>query len=324
MVEVFNTDNGMDNGQTDENNKPEFIPPTAGLNTENSDNQSETYYDYKKNRQKQQIAVAGLAIVGAGILIMGFIQIKNIIQIPWPVSKTEPGQAVAQTSKKEVAVDLKNEDPKKLKTQDTDEDGLSDFDEVYIYETSAYLADSDSDGVNDIDEIKNSEDPTCPIGVKCFATASGTSETSKTLNQTLRDGSGQASETSETSEVEMTDLTNLSASDLRALLLKSGKVNADQLKLVDDQTLLDMYKKMIAENPDMAKAIQTKKPTDSSVSAPANKAEAVAQLKNISIDEIKKSLIDQGADPELLKQVDDATLKNLYLEALDKASASVK
>ncbi len=320
MVEVFNTDNGMDNGQIDENNKPEFIPPMAGLNTENSDGQSETYYDYKKNRKKQQIAVAGLAIVGAGILIMGFIQIKNIIQIPWPTSGQSGEPAIVSAVQKNAVTDLKSEDPQKLKTQDTDEDGLSDFDEVYIYETSAYLADSDSDGVSDIEEIKNSEDPTCPIGVKCFSTASGS-------------GTSASGNTEDIVSTDL-DLTNISASDLRALLLKSGKVNADQLKLVDDQTLLDMYKKMIAENPDMsafaeasvdkAKAIQTKKPTDSSVSAPANKAEAVAQLKNISIDEIKKSLIDQGADPELLKQVDDVTLKNLYLEALDKASASVK
>jgi len=302
MVENFNTDNGVGIEKTNENVKEE-------VNTENSDGPSENYYDYKKNRRKQQIAVAVLGVVGAGILILGFIQIKNIIQIPWPVSKNEQGQTIVKTDSKKETVDLKSEDPKKLKSQDTDEDGLSDFDEVYIYETSAYLADSDSDGANDLDEIKNNEDPTCPIGVKCFSTASGTSE---------------ASETSETSEINMTaDPLNLSANDLRALLLKSGQVNADQLKQIDDQTLLEMYKKMIAENPDLAEKINVSSST-SVVETAGTKTEAIEQLKNISIDEIKQSLLDQGADPELLKQIDDATLKNLYLEAVDKASANVK
>jgi hypothetical protein len=312
MVEIYNTENGPDDGQNKEYVKPES-------NATETDAQSESYYDYRKNRRKQQIAVAVLGVVGAGILILGFIQIKNIIQVPWPVSKNEQGQAIVKTDSKKETVDLKSEDPKKLKGQDTDEDGLSDFDEVYIYETSAYLADSDSDGVNDIDEIKNNEDPTCPIGVKCFSTASGT------LNQTPSDGSGQASETS---EINMTaDPLNLSAGDLRKLLLQSGQVNADQLKQIDDQTLLEMYKKMIAENPDLAKKMQSATSTDiaaSVASTAGSKTEAIEQLKNISIDEIKKSLLDQGADPALLKQVDDATLKSLYLEAVDKASANVK
>lgn len=309
MAENFNDDEEIMDGQSEEKVTTEFIPPKAGLNAENSDGQSENYYDYKKNRQRQQLAVAGLAVVGAGILILGFIQIKNIIQIPWPVSKNEQGQAIAKVDQKKTEVDLKNEDPQKLKKQDTDEDGLSDFDEVYIYETSAYLADSDSDGVNDIEEIKNNEDPMCPTGVKCFSTASGISETSEI---------SEISETSKLSE------TNVTAEQLKQALIQSGKVTAEQLKGIDDQTILDFYNKMVKDNPDLAKPAEPKSATETIGENSVNAADAVAQLKNLSIDEIKKSLLDQGADPDLLKQIDDATLKKLYLEALDKASAGVK
>ena len=55
-----------------------------------------------------------------------------------------------------------------LQTSDTDGDGLSDYDEIYIYGTSAYLADTDSDGISDYDEIMRGSDPLCPEGQDCY------------------------------------------------------------------------------------------------------------------------------------------------------------
>jgi hypothetical protein len=43
--------------------------------------------------------------------------------------------------------------------QDTDFDGLSDFEEVYIYRTNPNSADSDVDGFSDKDEINNGYNP---------------------------------------------------------------------------------------------------------------------------------------------------------------------
>src|SRR3989338_4270417 len=110
MVEIYNTENGSDDGPSKEYVKPE-------LNATEPAAQSESYYDYKKNRRKQQLAVAVLGVVGAGFLILGFIQIKNIIEVPWPVSKNEKSQAIVKTDSKKETVDLKSEDPKKLKQQ---------------------------------------------------------------------------------------------------------------------------------------------------------------------------------------------------------------
>jgi len=51
--------------------------------------------------------------------------------------------------------------------KDTDGDGLSDSDELDIYETSPYLEDSDSDGVSDSNEVKNGTNPNCAFGADC-------------------------------------------------------------------------------------------------------------------------------------------------------------
>lgn len=53
------------------------------------------------------------------------------------------------------------------KLNDTDGDGLSDFDEENIFFTSKYLADSDGDGVSDFEELKLGFDPSCPTGSSC-------------------------------------------------------------------------------------------------------------------------------------------------------------
>ena len=54
-----------------------------------------------------------------------------------------------------------------LKSSDTDGDGLWDYDELYQYNTSPYLADSDSDGYNDKEEIESGNDPNCLAGQIC-------------------------------------------------------------------------------------------------------------------------------------------------------------
>jgi hypothetical protein len=55
-----------------------------------------------------------------------------------------------------------------LQQTDTDQDGLSDYAEIYLYKTSPYLADTDSDGVTDAIEIAQGENPNCPRGENCL------------------------------------------------------------------------------------------------------------------------------------------------------------
>ena len=54
-----------------------------------------------------------------------------------------------------------------LKESDTDQDGLTDYQEIYQYYTSIFLPDTDSDGFTDAEEVNMGEDPICPIGESC-------------------------------------------------------------------------------------------------------------------------------------------------------------
>lgn len=54
-----------------------------------------------------------------------------------------------------------------LKGQDTDKDTVTDYDELKVYNTSAFLPDTDGDNLPDGDELKNGTDPLCPEGQVC-------------------------------------------------------------------------------------------------------------------------------------------------------------
>lgn len=54
-----------------------------------------------------------------------------------------------------------------LKASDTDQDGLNDYQELYQFNTSIFLADTDSDGYPDEEEVRTGNDPICPSGQDC-------------------------------------------------------------------------------------------------------------------------------------------------------------
>jgi hypothetical protein len=92
------------------------------------------------------------ALVLAGWLIMDTITSPfklDIQQIATTATSTDPSITDA------------------LKTKDTDGDGLSDYEEVYAYNTSPYLKDTDGDGLPDGTEVKNGTDPNCKTGDTC-------------------------------------------------------------------------------------------------------------------------------------------------------------
>ena len=134
-----------------------------------------------------------------------------------------------------------------LKTKDTDSDGLSDYDELNVYGTSPYLKDSDGDSYSDKIEIDSNNDPNCPKGTECRtglpAQAGQTvpAGSSPQFNELTPPAQGNETATPPT------DLSSMTPQELRTLLLATGQVTEDQLKLIDDATLMQMYQETLKE-----------------------------------------------------------------------------
>lgn len=104
----------------------------------------------------QKIGVVLLSIFSVFAVGLGLLQIRNTMYAPFALNNGVP-----YTTKE----DINTNDA--LIYRDTDKDGLNDFDELYVYITSPYLADTDSDGISDKVEVDKGTDPLCPQGQNC-------------------------------------------------------------------------------------------------------------------------------------------------------------
>lgn len=171
----------------------------------------------------------------------------------------------------------------KLRSRDTDGDGISDYDELFVTHTSPYLKDSDSDGRSDQDEITKNSDPNCPQGKSCngITLVSAPSDTNAQLTPQF----------------------------LRQALLTSGvpQTTIDQL---NDTQLLTIYQ-------DAASNANTNTGSNTNSSAPTR-----GTLNSMSPAEIRKLLISSGLDSSSLDNVDDATLQQIFQEAINQSNTN--
>ncbi len=106
--------------------------------------------------KEQKIGFVLLFVFAILAVGLGFLQIRNSLYGPFALNKTVPTSLVDELNTPEI-----------LQFRDTDMDGLNDFEELYIYTTSPYLADTDSDGISDSQEIGKGTNPNCAEGRDC-------------------------------------------------------------------------------------------------------------------------------------------------------------
>lgn len=293
----------MEAGLNPEKNKL-VVPETETGLPEGSEGAND-FYTHQKRQRKKIAALVFLGLLAILISVFYVVQMRNILAVPLPggITLAEMDKRVAKVEGIEVVKPIEDEDASVLKQRDTDEDGINDFEELYIYKTSPYLADTDSDGTNDIDEIKAQEDPNCPKGQNCFRTSELYAEEQAAKEAELK----------------------LTANEIRALIQATGKFTPEQIGLLTDAELLDFYAQMLAENPELAKQMGVQTTPDITTKTPVKTpAEILAEVDKTSVEEIKNILRQQGIDDTTLNQIDDATLRELYKKAYEEANKKIQ
>lgn len=105
------------------------------------------------HRHSQGLLLGLVILIGGAAVILGMQSIRQSLRSPFAYSPDNENMlAGARGNATEI---------------DTDNDGLTDGDELNFYGTSPYLEDSDSDGIKDGQEIIDGTDPNCPAGKSC-------------------------------------------------------------------------------------------------------------------------------------------------------------
>lgn len=260
-----------------------------------------------ENARRLFILISVLAGFG---LLGGLWSIKTSIEQPLAFTNT-PEIKNQLTSNKNSESDEKYQ-LATLKNKDTDQDGISDYDELYQYGSSPYIGDSDSDGISDKDEVDNDTDPNCPEGTECTAIAVFTPDTNSSSSTNTTTNSTNGSSTTNTNPA----ASNLDVDELRAALKNAGAAQSD-LDALSDSELVALYSEVLGEQ----------STTNSTTANTSNSSEdttsvTYAELRNLSAAEIRQLLILGGADADTLNELDDETLKAVFYESVQNLELS--
>ncbi len=126
--------------------------------------------------------------------------------------------------------------------KDTDSDGLTDYDELYVHGSSPYLMDTDGDGYTDPTEISNGTNPACALGSDCE------DEYTESLLNLFDDVLPDDSTTENITSLEdiQKAMHELTIEEIRSLLIDAG-ADEEELAGITDDDLQAMFLEVMSD-----------------------------------------------------------------------------
>ncbi|MCX6781656.1 MAG: hypothetical protein NTW66_00825 [Candidatus Magasanikbacteria bacterium] len=241
--------------------------------------------DEKLRLSKEQ--KIGLVLLSAFVLLavtLGLIQMRNTLYSPFALNTSIPPMIGQEVNT-----------PEALRYRDTDMDGLSDYDELYIFTTSPYLADSDSDGLTDKQEIDQGKNPNCAEGKNCIGNVGESASTvaGKPDLPTLFDYKMPTT---------IEELVS-SPEQMRTVLLNAG-VEQSVIDKISDEELVQMAAEIFSS------------------STPAGDMTAVTSLEELisSPEQVRLILLEAGVEQSVLDKISDDDLIKMATEIFSSST----
>jgi len=249
---------------------------------------------------EQKVGFTLLLIFALLAVSLGFLQIRNTLYKSFAMHKVVPFDIKDQVDTMEA-----------LRFRDTDQDGLTDFDELYLYNTSRYLEDTDSDGILDGQEVLKGTNPLCGEGKDCGIDLLGDSQggagiinvnmPKPTLNIAGIETDG-----------ELIDLRLIfdDPEKIRLLLIEGG-IGEDEIGQLSDEELLEAtksYREMAeqgANAEEQLEALYSGVKAESEDETGKEKVSGVVVEPSDDIASIRNTLLQSGIPADVLDQISD-------------------
>lgn len=190
---------------------------------------------------EQKFGLVVFSITGTVGLVLSVLFLLQQIRAPFQLDYD--GEVFLSSAEREL------QEVEKQKTADTDTDGISDYDELNVYRTSAYLADSDGDGFSDGQEINSGNDPNCPAGQSCGrgqdAGVNSAVRASDLSDKVPFEDAGLAGSVETAGDLKVY-LSSLTTEQIREALLQAG-VSEETLSGMDDEALRALFDDALKE-----------------------------------------------------------------------------
>lgn len=185
--------------------------------------------------REQRAGFVLVIVTGCLAMLLGLFYVGRHVVNPFSVEYSGP--VYLSNSEEQLLETLRQ------KQSDTDNDSLSDYDELYIYKTSPYLQDTDGDTYTDETEINSGSDPTCAQGEDCQTTEDiGGNSADNLLGLTGENDN----ETTATIEQIQQAISGLSVSEIRQLLLDSG-ADVASVNAMSDEEVKSLFSSVISD-----------------------------------------------------------------------------
>jgi len=218
-----------------------------------------------------------LSVLSLFVLALGFFQIRGAIYGPFKGFRKSNTEEKITLTQEEILSILSEQ----AKQEDADKDGVSDYDEAYVYHTSPYIQDSDSDAFSDSEEIEAGSDPLNPA--------------STPYRQVKKNEEDNFLEEPQTEPIKIEEF---SLEEIRVFLIQAG-IDKEIVDNIDDNKLKKLYN-------------DTKEETGISP-----RDLGISYSPEVDILLLRQALLDEGVDASILKQIDDEALRSMFLENLE-------
>lgn len=186
--------------------------------------------------KEQKVAFGIITGTGCIALVLGGLYLVRHIAEPFYINYSGEMYLSAQDQQ---ALEMAEQQKK-----DTDSDGLTDYDELYVYGSSPYLMDTDGDGYTDLTEVTNGTNPAC-AGENC---AQDTTSQPVGLFDDLLPSTDQVADIAPSMSIEEIQqaVKSLTIDEIRDLLIQAG-ADSEELANISDEELQALFTQVMSD-----------------------------------------------------------------------------